>query len=136
MTADPIPDINATIQAAVNARIEAEVFAALAGDETIGTYVAAALRQNIAVKDPDRYTTRNVPFLNHVLREAIQEATKEATRKLIAEELPTIETEVRKALRRAVPEIASTLATQLATAATKPYGVSVDLTLKMPNSST
>ena len=125
-------DLNATITNAVNARIEAEVFKALSGDETIGRYVSAALRQTIEVKN-NRYGTDRVPFLTLTLRSAIQEATKAAVTRIIAEELPTIEDEVRKALRRDIRGIAETLANSLKDAADKAYGVDVKLDLRMPS---
>lgn len=125
-------DLNATIVAAVNARIEAEMVAALSGDATIGAFVTAALRQTVDVKTGS-YTTEKVPFLTVVLRKAIQDATEAAVRKLIAEELPTIEDEVRKALRRDVRGIAEGLTKTLADAATSAYGVKVNIALRMPS---
>ena len=119
--------------AAVTARIEAEVAKALSGDAFLAQYVAAALSQQVEVKDQRSYNTKRVPYLTHVLEEAIKEATKDAVVRLIAEELPTIEAEVRKALRRQVTGIAESLARSLNTAAKTAYGVNVDLTLRMPN---
>lgn len=125
-------DLNHVIVSAVNARVEAEMMKALSGDETMGKYVVAALRQNVEVKDPHTYRTTAEPFLTNVLRKAIQQATVSAVQRLIAEEMPTIEEEVRKALRRDVKRIAETLTNSLAEAAAKTYGVKVDLSLLMP----
>lgn len=134
MTATPpIPDIDKTIVHAVNARIEAEVFAALAGDEAIGAYVAAALAQTVEVPSRRGYGKEQVPFMHTVLTSAIQTATAEAVRRVINDELPTIEAEVSKALRRNVRGIAEGLAVTLKDAADKAYGVTVNLDLKMPN---
>lgn len=125
-------DLNKVIVAAVNARVEAEMMRALSGDETISRFVAAALRQNVEVKDPHTYRTTAEPFLTNVLRKAIQAATVAACQRLIAEELPTIEDEIRKALRRDVKRIAETLTQSLADVAAKTYGIKVDLSLLMP----
>lgn len=131
MTADPIPDINTTIAAAVNARIEAEVVAALSGDEVIGQYVAAALRQTVEV--PGRgYQKNSVPYLHNVLTKAIQEAAKGACTALVLEEMPKIEAEVRKALRRNINGIAEAIATSLTDRAQKAYGIDVTVDLKLP----
>lgn len=126
-------DLNKVIVSAVNARVEAEMMKALSGDETVGRFVTAALREQVSVTG-DRYDRQTEPYITHILRAAIKEAAKTACVRLIAEELPTIEEEVRKALRRDVKRIAETLTNQLADVAAKTYGVSVDLTLKMPGS--
>lgn len=125
-------DLNATIVAAVNARIEAEVAKALSGDETIGRFVSAALQQTVTVKDRNSYRETQEPFLTNVLRNVIQSATKEAVQRFVADEIESIEEEVRKALRRDVKRIATTLSESLVKAAAKPYGVDVHLDLKLP----
>ena len=129
---EPEQSIDATIQAAVNARVEAEVMRALSGDEVVGRYVAAALSQKVEVKRAD-YRTEKVSFLTVTLEKAIQAATQDAVQTIIEEELPTIEAEVRKALRRNVVGIAEALTQSLADAADKTYGVKVDMTLRMPS---
>jgi hypothetical protein len=131
-TPEPLPSIDATIAAAVHARIEAEVARALMGDEVIGQYVAAALSQPVEVKDRSSYRTTTVPFLTTVLRKAMQDATEAAVRTLIASEMDAIETEVRKALRRDLAAIAGTLTKSLVDAADKTYGINVDMTVRMP----
>jgi hypothetical protein len=124
-------DLNKVIASAVNARVEAAVMSALAGDETIGRMVTAALRQAVEVPDPDRqYGKIRVPFLNHLIQTAMREATKRAVEKVLIEEAEAIEDECRKAIKRQAAGIAATLAGQLQDAAAKSYGVSV--TLKYP----
>lgn len=129
--ADPVPDLNAVITSAVNARIEAEVTAALSGDAVIGQFVAKALQARIEV-DRGNYRKEPMPYLTHVLEKAIQEATKAAVTRLLAEEVVAIEDAVRKALRRDLARIASTLTKSLSDAAARTYGVDVHLDLKMP----
>ncbi len=127
--AQPTPaegDINKIIAAAVNARVEAHVFAALAGDEVIGRLVAAALTEPVPATN-DRYSNKTLPYLTKIVREAIKQATADALRRLIAEELPVIEEEIRKALRRDIKKIAEQLANQLGETAAKSYGVTVEL---------
>jgi hypothetical protein len=133
MTADPIPDINQTITAAVNARIEAEVVKALAGDEVIGQYVAAALQQIVEVpRRGSSYEKDRVTYLHAVLTKALQTATTDACTALILEEMPRIEDEVRKALRRNITAIAEGMATSMTQAASKGYGINVVVDLKIP----
>lgn len=123
-------DLNATIANAVNARIEAEVAAALAGDEVIGQYVAAALRQEI---QPDRYNSRSkTTFLTLTLRTAIQGATKAAVKRVLIEEREHIEDEVRKAIRRGTKNFAEQMVENLVKQASTAYGVKVEL--KLPGS--
>ena len=110
MSADPIPDINATIATAVNARIEAEVFQALAGDEVIGKYVTAALQAPVEVNDRSGYGKDKKPYMTVVLSKAIQNATKDACTRLILEEMPAIEAEIRKSLQRNINLIAEGMA--------------------------
>lgn len=107
MAADPLTgDLNATITAAVNARVEAAVLSALAGDEVIGRYVAAALNEPIS---QGSFARKATPFLTSVVKEAIQGATRSAVQELVDEERPKIVDEVKKALRRNLPEVAERL---------------------------
>lgn len=117
-------DLNATIASAVNARIEAEVMAALSGDEIIGRFVTAALQQKVG---EERYGRKQKTFLAAALQEAIKNATKAALGRLIEEERPLIEEEIRKALRRNVKTMADAIVGNLADQASKAYGVSVEL---------
>lgn len=132
MSNDPTLDLNATITAAVNARIEAEMMKALSGDATIGSFVTAALQQQVEVPKKVGYGTERVPFLRHVLCEAIRKATEDASRRLVEEEMGSIEDAVRKALRRDVGRIAETMSKSLADAAARAYGFNVTVDLRMP----
>ena len=132
--ADLTEDLNQTITAAVNARVEASILEAMSGDETIGRYVLAALQQPVPQRDRYGNTSRETqPYITTVLKAAIQKAAKEACERFVAEELGLIEDEVRKALRRDVKRIASSLTESLTKAAGKPYGFDVKLDLKMPS---
>jgi predicted nucleotide-binding protein (sugar kinase/HSP70/actin superfamily) len=127
-------DINATIAHAINARLEAEMLAALSGDETIAAFITAALQEPVK-KDNDSYRHETEPYLHHVLRLALQEAAKSTVARFIEEEVVSIEDQVRKALRRNINQIAETLTKSLVDVAGKPYGVSVEINLKMPERS-
>ena len=117
-------DLNATIASAVNARIEAEVMAALSGDEVIGRFVSAALQQKVGEQ---RYGQKQKTFLASSLHNAIQQATKAAVGRVIEEERPLIEEEIRKALRRNVKTMADAIVGNLADKASSAYGVTVEL---------
>ena len=119
-------DLNATIASAVNARIEAEVMAALSGDEIIGRFVTAALQQKVG---DQRYGKQQRTFLAAALETATKDATKGAVGRLIEEERPLIEDEIRKALRRNVKTMADSIVGNLADKASSAYGVSVELRL-------
>ena len=107
MPADALTgDLNSTIAAAVNARVEAAVVAALSGDEVIGQYVSAALNEPIS---RDSFSRKATPFLTSIVKDAIQKATRAAVEELVAEERPRIVDEVKKALRRNLPEVAERL---------------------------
>jgi hypothetical protein len=123
-------DLNGVITAAVNARVEAAVMEALAGDATIGRLVVAALQQPVEVAKSDGYGKVRVPFLNHLMSATIREAAKQAVARVLVEEQQAIEEEVRKHIRRSAPEIAAKMAGQLVEASSKSYGVSV--TLRLP----
>lgn len=127
---DIVLDLDKTITAAVNARVEAEMMKALSGDETIGAFVTAALRQTIEVTASNGYGKERVPFLTATLRNAIRAATKDAVQRFIAEEMESIESEVRKALRRNLASIADALTTNIVEGAKNGYGISVNLAIK------
>jgi hypothetical protein len=125
-------DLNETIRSAVNARVEAEVTKALAGDEVIGALVTAALQQTVEV--PARgggYGKEKVPFMTQVVRKAIQGATQAAVAKVIEQEAPLIEEEVRKAFKRNAGAMAEGMVASLSERAASNYGVTVEL--KLPN---
>lgn len=130
MAGDPTLDLNQTIVSAVNARIEAEVAKALAGDEMIGRLVTAALMQPVEVGRS--FDHKKVPFLTSVLQKAIQTATETAIKKMIEQHIDDIEYAVRGALLRDLDRIAGVLTESLTTAAGKTYGFDVKIDLKMP----
>jgi TPP-dependent indolepyruvate ferredoxin oxidoreductase alpha subunit len=121
-------DLNGIITAAVQARVEAEVTRALAGDEVIGQMVGRALVAPVMVKSGYRETPVN--FLNHTLMTTFQELTKRVVVQVLEEERPQIEAQVREALRAKTAEFAEVMTQQVVDAARKPYGVQV--ALRMP----
>ena len=133
MTNNLESDLNATIAAAVNARIEAQVAEAMAGDEMLGRYVQSALRQTVEVNKRDgSYGKERVSFLSATLGEAIQQATKRAVAAYFEQSADALEAEVAKALRSNSKDIAATLVASLAEKANKAYGVNVAMSLKFP----
>lgn len=125
-------DLNQTITSAVNARIEAQVLAAMSGDEVLGQMVASALNQPVKVTK-DSFSRDTEPYVTHLLRQVIQDATHLAVTRLVAEERDMIEEEIRKALRRDVKRISESLTNSLVDAADRGYGIKVDLSLQMPD---
>jgi hypothetical protein len=122
-------DVAQTIAHAMNARVEAEVMKALAGDEMIGRLVTAALMEPVQT---DRYDRRaKTPYLHVKLNEAIKGATKIALQKVVEEETPLIEEEIRKALRRNIKTMAEQLTERLGDQLKNGYGINV--TLRTPN---
>lgn len=107
--ADPTPDLNEVIAAAVSARVEAQVLAALSDSDVFQALVVAALQQTVEVSDGTSYGKRKVPFMRATLENAIKARTKD----LIAEEIAAlsepIRVEVRKALRKSVGVLADSL---------------------------
>ena len=120
-------DLNATIVNAVNARVEAHVLAALAGDEVIGKMITAALQRQVEVPKADGYGKDRKPFMSHVIEQAIRQATENAVKQYIADEQETLVNEVRKHLRKAAPEFAETMVGQLVKTASSGYGIQVSL---------
>lgn len=104
-TIDLGKDINATIVAAVNAKITAETFAALSNDETLGKFVTAALTQKIEV---DRYGPK-VPYINHVLESAIQKATKVAVEEWMLTNEQVVKDKVKELLEANIDNMAGAL---------------------------
>lgn len=127
-------DLNRTITSAVQARVEAEVLAALSGDATLAAMVAAALNQAVEVKDQRTYRTTTVPFLHKVLSDTLQAAAKAAVQKLVVEEADALEAEVRKVLRKDMAGIAKALTQSLTDAAGRGYGINVAIELRTPQS--
>lgn len=122
---DVTSDLNQVITSAVQARIEAEVAAALSGSDLMAQYVSAALNQTIEVGD--RYRSTKITYLRHTIDEAIRGATKAAVAKVIAEELPAIEQAVTTELRKNVKVIAKTLTGKVGELAESAYGIKVEM---------
>jgi Mrp family chromosome partitioning ATPase len=123
-------DLNTVIVAAVNARVEAAVLEALSGDQFLAQYVAAALNQQIEVKERAGYyndRTVKTTFLKNAITEAVKGATQAAVKRVLAEDADALEEAVRKELRKQAPTIAKQLVGTVAEAAEKPYGVTVGL---------
>lgn len=120
-------DLNATITAAVNARIEASVAEALSGNKLISDYVAAALSREITIRDPGGYRDRKTTFLREVIENSVKAATEQAVRKVVAQEQPALEAAVAEELRRNTTAIAAQLVGKMAEATEHAYGVRVEL---------
>jgi hypothetical protein len=118
-------DLNTVIAHAVSARIEAQVAAALAGDDMIGRYVTAALTQEIQVGGS--YEKRKTTFLKNTLDIAFQNIAKNVVARVLSEEAEAIEIAVRKELRANIATLASTLVGSVSKVAEAPYGISVEL---------
>lgn len=128
MTASNIEqDLNATIANAVSARVEAEVIKALAGDEIIGRYIAAALNQQVEVGGS--YNRTKVTFLQATLRSAFQEMTKRAIAKVLEQDAELIEAEVRKAVRRNATGFAEAIVGNIVERSKTAYGIQVSVKL-------
>lgn len=119
-------DINKTIAAAINTKIEAAVMQALSGDEVFGQYIAAALTQPADIGNG--YNSKRTTFLNKVVMEAMQAAVKQAVANFMAEEIAVIEAEVRKAFKSRAADIAKAFVDQLTDRTIKTtYGIEVGL---------
>lgn len=112
-------DLNATIAAAVNARVSAQVAAALSGDEVIGAYVTSALTRTVTVKEG--YRDKQVKWIDHAVAQAIQSATKDVIAEVLAAEMDQIRTAVRDAVQSQVGRIADDFATNLTEKTAKDY---------------
>lgn len=127
MSSDINQDLNTVIASAVNARIEAQVVEALAGDAMIGRMVTAALQQPITVRDSATYRDRKTTFLAHTIEQTLQEATKAAVQRVIKDEAPTLEMAVRGELRRNINTVAKQLVGSVLNATEKGYGITVEM---------
>lgn len=99
-------DLNETITAAVNARVEAAVAAAMLSDESFTKFVTAALQQPVKT---DSYSRETKSYLNHLLEKTIEAKTKEVVAEEIAGAAEQIRDEVRKALRKSIGVISDQL---------------------------
>ena len=114
-------DLNKTIAAAVNAKVEAGVLAALSGDDVIGRFVTAALSEPVR----DNYGRRDETFIGYTVREAIKAATKAACVRIVEQEMPSIEEAVRKELRKRIGAIAQGMAENAGKSMTG-YGLKIE----------
>jgi hypothetical protein len=120
-----VDDINTVIASAVQARIEAQVAAALADSDSFTMFVTGALQQEITVRE--NFRDRKTTFLAEQVREAVREATKLALKKALDDEVPKLEALVKKALKANVDQIATGLVGNLVDRAGSPYGITVQV---------
>lgn len=99
-------DLNDTIIAAVNAKVSAEVFAALNTDDVIAGFITQAMMEPIK---EDRYSSKTEPYLSIIIRKAIQEATKTAINEWMADNEGVLKARVRETLSTQVEEMAGAL---------------------------
>jgi hypothetical protein len=117
-------DINATIVAAVNARITAETFAALNNDEVLGKFVQAALYQPMEV---ERYSSKRVPYIEQVLKNAVQAATKAAIAQWVADNQGQIKARVEAALTENMSGIAKAMVDSMINSTDSGYSTKVSV---------
>lgn len=127
MTEEVGTDLNEVIATAVQAKISASVLEALSGDEVYGRLVSAALNERIEVKKD--YNTIKIPYISHVIRQAIQAAVKVAVAEFIQADQEKLKAAVVKALREKRDEFAGALVDNLVSGADKVYGIKVELRL-------
>ena len=99
-------DLNTTITAAVNARVEAAVLEAMTNNNTMATFVQAALTNKVSTSG---YPKDEKPLLTYLLQSAIEEQTKAVVAEQIAELKPAIAAEVHKALKKSLGVITDSL---------------------------
>lgn len=121
---DVSPDLNQVIVSAVQARVEAEVTKALAGDEVLGRMVTAAMNQQVEVPSGG-YRSEKKPFLKAVLDRTIQEATKTAVQEAVAGEADAIRAAVAAEVRKRSKEIAASFTDELIENVKKGWSISV-----------
>lgn len=117
-------DLNDTIVAAVNAKVSAEVFAALNTDEVIAGFITTAMMQPVKV---DTYGSKTEPYLSVVIRKAIQEATKVAIGEWMADNEGVLKTRVRAVLSTQIEEMAGALVEGAIEATSSRYSTKVDV---------
>lgn len=111
-------DINAIIQTAVTARVEAAVLEALSADGTMRAFVVAALQKKVSTGG---YGRDEKPLITHLLQGAIEEQTKAVVAEEIAARADDIRAEVRTALGKSIGVIADSLVDGLLTNAAGRY---------------
>lgn len=117
-------DLNKTIAAAVNAKVEAGVLQALSSDDVLGRFVAAALNEPVRRE----YGQGDENFVGRTVREAIKKATQEAAKRAMELEMPAIEEMVRKELRKRIGDISKGIAEQVVKSTTG-YGMRIEFLL-------
>lgn len=117
-------DLNDTIIAAVNAKVTAEVFAALNTDEVMAGFINTAMMQPVKV---EQYGSKTEPYLTVVIRKAIQEATKAAISEWMADNEGILKTRVREALSTQVEEMAGALVQGAIDSTSARYSTKVDV---------
>ena len=100
-------DINQIISAAVNARVEAAVLEAMTSNNTMATFVQAALSRKVTT--PGGYSRDEKPLLTHLLHTTIEEQTKVVVAEEIKKSQEVIRAEVRKALNKSIGVITDSL---------------------------
>lgn len=125
-------DLNATIAAAVNARISAQVAAALSGDEVIGKYVAATLQQKITVRGKN-YRDVEISFIDKLVGDSIREATEAVVKEVIASEVDAIREATRKAVKAKVGSLADAFADALLEEATTKNYSAIKVAIEYPS---
>lgn len=126
MTDSLTTDLNATIANAVNARIEAQVLAALADSDVMGRMVTAALQKKV---NTGAYRNNETTYLQSLIGKAIEEKTAEVVAADLETLRPLIETQVRAALRKSVGVLADSLVEGFVQAAAGSYP-SISVTYK------
>ena len=99
-------DINQIISSAVNARVEAAVLEAMTSNNTMATFVQAALTRKVSSSG---YSRDDKPLLTHLLHTTIEEQTKVVVAEEIKKSQEVIRAEVRKALNKSIGVITDSL---------------------------
>lgn len=114
------------IEAAVRAQVATMVTASLEGiDGLTAKLVAGALQA--PVKDGDRYSSKEISFIEKLARDTIREATQEAMKTWVEENRGLLEAEVARQLSAQRKGIATTLVNSLAEGADKAYRFRVSI---------
>lgn len=124
---DQSQDLNDIITSAVQARVEAQIVAAFAGDQTFEKFVIAALQQTVEVPGNDRYNKAKVPFMMHLLQEAVRASAKQAVQKYMTEHTDELAIAVERELSSKTAGIARQMVDQVSKKASENYGVTVEL---------
>lgn len=120
-------DLNDIITSAVQARIEAQIASAFSADETFEKFVIAALQQTVEVPGNDRYNKVKVPFLMHLLQEAVRGAAKQAVTDYMTNHTRELAAAVERELANSTTDIAKQMVQQVSKKANESYGVHVEL---------